>query len=230
MPAFLRSELPVRATARQHWIVLLKRPHRWSAITVGVLAGISLVRPDPFRLLAVLVFALLFWLRVREWRAEQLILTGKRIIHVQGTIETTASEAWLRIDRISGVRFRETVWGKIFNYANIAVEAPGDHPGLSRLIRLRKPSPFYLELRDLILNEHGLVVPGIDGDEAPALPPYPARSAASGIGGPYRAPARRVVVRPSRGGVAPGDDAPSTYRTEPLPYVAPRVWQWGRRR
>ncbi|MDT4899978.1 MAG: hypothetical protein QOJ78_908, partial [Pseudonocardiales bacterium] len=111
MPAFLSSELPVRATARQHPIVLFRKPHRISVILSGVLLVAAWLWPWPWALILTLTWMVLASMRWREWRAEQIILTRKRVIHVQGIPETVSGEAWLRLDRISGVRFKETVPG-----------------------------------------------------------------------------------------------------------------------
>lgn len=154
MPAFLPSELPVRAVARQHWIVLLRPPRRLTAVLLTVLFVAAWIRPDRFAWVFVLAAAFMLALRWREWRAERVLLTGKRIIHVQGTVETTSSENSLRVDRVSGVRFIETVPGKMFGFATIELEAPGNHPGVSRLKRLGNAEDFYLELRDVVYGEH----------------------------------------------------------------------------
>jgi hypothetical protein len=164
VPAFLSSELPVRATARQHPIVLFRKPHRISVILSGVLLVAAWLWPWPWALILTLTWMVLASMRWREWRAEQIILTRKRVIHVQGIPETGSGEAWLRLDRISGVRFKETVPGKILGYANIYLEAPGDHPGLNRLIRMRHPSRFYTELRGQVLGED---VVATDPDDNP---------------------------------------------------------------
>lgn len=155
MPAFLPSELPIRAVARQHWIVLFRKPHRSTLIVLGILLVCAFIWPWPMLWVFLLVAGLLASLRYREWRAERVILTGKRIIHVQGVVETTSSESSLRLDRISGIRFVETVPGKMFDYANIELEAPGNHPGISRLLRMRRPGRFYLELRHIVFAEDG---------------------------------------------------------------------------
>src|SRR5205823_3073328 len=138
---------------RQHWIVLLRPPRRLSAILLTVLFVAAWVRADRFTWVFVLIAAFLLALRWREWRAERVLLTGKRVIHVQGTVETTASETSLRVDRVSGVRYVETVLGKMLGFATIELQAPGDHPGISRLKRLGHPEAFYLELRDVVYGE-----------------------------------------------------------------------------
>lgn len=169
MPAFLPSELPIRAVARQHWIVLLRKPRRASVVVLAVLLVCGFIWPWPMSWVFILVAGLMGSLRYREWRAERVILTGKRIIHVQGILETSSSESSLRLDRISGIRFVETVPGKMLDYANIELEAPGNHPGISRLLRMRRPGRFYLELRHIVFAEDGRPDPDEETiEESPA--------------------------------------------------------------
>lgn len=153
MPAFLPSELPVRCRTRHHWVVLLRPPHRVLLIALAVLLVAAILTPKPMAWIFGAALSGLAFLRWQTWRAEWVILTGKRIVRVQGVPETTSSEASLRVDRISGVRLVETVPGKFFRYGTIEVEAPGDHPGVRRLVKINDPHGFYLELRALIFSE-----------------------------------------------------------------------------
>jgi hypothetical protein len=153
VPAFLPSELPVRASTRHHWIVLLRPPHKLLTLALVVLLLAAIVEPDPMAWLAGLLAAALGFFRWQTWNAERIVLTNKRIIRVQGVPETTSSEASLRIDRISGARLIETVPGKILGYGTIELEAPGDHPDVRRLKRIARPRTFYLQLRGVLFGE-----------------------------------------------------------------------------
>jgi hypothetical protein len=153
VPALLPSELPVRARTRHHWVVLFRLPHKLLAIALLLLLIMAIISPNPMAwLLAVVVGAFAF-LRWQTWQAEWIIITGKRIIRIQGVPETTSSEASLRIDRISGARMIQTVPGKIFGYANVELEAPGEHPDVRRLKRIARPHEFFLELRRVVFGE-----------------------------------------------------------------------------
>jgi Bacterial PH domain len=153
VPALLPSELPVRARTRHHWIVLLRPPHKLLALALLVLLIAAVVQPSPMAYLFGAVMAGLAFLRWQTWQAETVILTGKRIIRVQGVPETTSSEASLRVDRISGARLVETVPGKILGYGTIELEAPGDHPDVRRLRKIAEPREFYLQLRSVVFGE-----------------------------------------------------------------------------
>lgn len=175
VPALLPSELPVRASTRHHWVILLRPPHKVLIAALVVMLIAALIKPDPMAwVFAVVAFALAF-LRWQTWQAERIILTGKRIIRVQGVPETTSSEASLRVDRISGARLVQTVPGKLLGYGTIELEAPGEHPDVRRLKKIAEPQMFYLELRRLVFGEPV----GHDPDDEPQdyvtepLPPMP---------------------------------------------------------
>jgi hypothetical protein len=163
VPALLPSELPVRARTRHHWIVLLRPPHKLLAIALAVLLLMAIVQPNPMAWLLALLLGGLAFLRWQTWQAEWVILTGKRVIRVQGVPETTSSEASLRIDRVSGARLVQTVPGKILGYGTIELEAPGDHPDVRRLKRIADPHVFFMELRKVVFGDSR----GPDPDDDP---------------------------------------------------------------
>jgi len=163
VPALLPSELPVRARTRHHWIVLLRPPHKLLTVALLVFLVAAAFEPNPMAWLLGLFLVVVGFVRVQTWQAERIMLTGKRIIRVQGVPETTTSEASLRVDRISGARLIQTVPGKLLGYGTIELEAPGDHPDVRRLTRIEKPKTFYLELRRLVFGEPGAP----DPDDSP---------------------------------------------------------------
>jgi hypothetical protein len=176
VPALLPSELPVRASTRHHWIVLLRPPHKLLTIGLIVFLIAAAFQPNPMAWLLGLFLILAGFVRVQTWHAERIILTGKRIIRVQGVPETTSSEASLRIDRVSGARLVQTVPGKLLGYGTIELEAPGDHPDVRRLSRIEKPKAFYLELRRIVFGEPGAPDPDDQPSDyvtapLPVLPP-----------------------------------------------------------
>jgi hypothetical protein len=162
MPALMPSELPVLGVARHHWIVLFRRPHIVMLIALAVLFAAAVFKPDPMALVFLLVLVSMSFVRVQSWRAEQIILTRRRIIRVSGVPETTSSEASLRLDRISGAVLVQTVPGKLLNYATIELEAPGQHPDVRLLTRIARPHAFYAQVRRVIFGDISDIDP-IDG-------------------------------------------------------------------
>jgi hypothetical protein len=148
----MRSELPVVTTTRHHPIVLLRRPGKWPALGLLALVVWALATPALWFVVVVLL-GLTMLFRWQTWNAERIILTRKRIIRVQGVPETTSSEAFLRVDRIAGMRIVQSVPGKVLDYATIELEAPGNHPDVRHMVKIWHPHSFYRDLRHLLFSE-----------------------------------------------------------------------------
>lgn len=160
----MRSELPIVAESQHHPIVIVRLPGKYPALALLALAVWALLDPAIWFVFAVVIaVALLF--RYQTWHAERIILTQRRIIRVQGVPETTSSEAFLRVDRVSGMRIVQTVPGKWLDYGTIELEAPGNHPDVRRMVKIWHPHRFYGALRRLLFSE-----PRHDPDDGGALP------------------------------------------------------------
>lgn len=160
------SEEPEIARTRHHWIVLFAPLPRWLAIMLGILLLWGWL--DHGMLIAlIVVLAVIGGLRWQTWQAEVIVLTKLRILRLQGVVETTTSEAWLRVDRISGARLIQTVPGKLLHYVTIELEAPGNHPDVRRLVKIEEgDGGFYETLMQTIFT--GRSRP--DPDDAPPPP------------------------------------------------------------
>jgi hypothetical protein len=154
MPPLMRSELPVLCRTRHHWSVLMRLPGKWAALALIALFVWAVIAPAVWAVVAV-VLAVALFVRWQTWEAEQIILTRKRIIRVQGVPETTKSEAFLRVDRISGLRIVQSVPGKLFDYATIELD------------KIWHPHEFYRELRHVIFSEQR----ADPDDGGPMMPP-----------------------------------------------------------
>lgn len=152
MPPLMRAELPVVAEARHHPVVIARTPGKYAALALVGLVVWALVDPAIWFVLVIVIAAALLF-RFQTWHAERLILTRRRIIRVQGVPETTTSEAFLRVDRISGMRIVQTVPGKWFDYGTIELEAPGNHPDVRRMVKIWHPHRFYGALRRLLFTD-----------------------------------------------------------------------------
>lgn len=152
MPPLMRSELPVIAESQHHPIVILRLPGKYPALALLALAVWALLDPAIWFVFVVVIGVTLLF-RFQTWHAERIILTKRRIIRVQGVPETTTSEAFLRVDRVSGMRIVQTVPGKWLDYGTIELEAPGNHPDVRRMATIWHPHLFYGALRRLIFSE-----------------------------------------------------------------------------
>jgi hypothetical protein len=166
VPAFLPNELPIQGRVRHHWIILLRHPHKVLGIALLIMLALLVLGPDPWLWLFILLLTIgiVMTFRVREWRAEQIILTQTRILRVRGLPETTATESSLRLDRISGAVVEQSVLGKFLGYASIELEAAGSHPDFRHLRNIEQPDRFYLQLRHIIFGE-GTKAPPWTGDD-----------------------------------------------------------------
>lgn len=138
--------------ARLHWTTMMRRPSLVLVIALAVLFAAAVFKPDPMALVFLVVLSAAGYLRWQQWRAEQVILTRRRIIRVRGVPETTTTESSLRLDRISGAVLEQTVMGKLLNYGTIELEAPGQHPEVRMLSKIARPHAFYLEVRKVVFG------------------------------------------------------------------------------
>lgn len=143
------SDYPLVAQTRHHPIVMFRLPGRVAGIAMLVLLLWSWFAPAMVLVLLAVLGAAMF-VRWQVWAAENIIVTQWRILRVQGVPETTTAEAFLRIDRISGMRVVQSVPGKILGYGTIELEAPGNHPDVRRLVKIPQPHDLYVTLRDLV--------------------------------------------------------------------------------
>ena len=168
MPALLPSELPILGKARHHWIVLFRSPGWVLGIALALLFVAAIIDPNPMSAVFLLVLVLIGFFRYQTWRAEQLILTRRRIIRVRGVPETTTTESSLRLDRISGAVLEQTVLGKLLDYGTIELEAPGSHPDVRSLVKIARPHRFYMGIRKVIFGDASDLMP--DPDDYPPDP------------------------------------------------------------
>jgi hypothetical protein len=137
---------------RHHWIALLRPPGRGTWIVFGLLVLFVLVGGLLAWIPLLVVLAVFFGLRYREWRADLIELNPRTIRHARGVKETTATNAFLRIDRITGVAMSQTVPGKLLGYATLHIEASGDHPDFRRLVNIENSKQTFVLLEALMFD------------------------------------------------------------------------------
>jgi uncharacterized membrane protein YdbT with pleckstrin-like domain len=162
VPALLPDERQ-KARRRQSKVVLLSPPHKLLTAALLVLLIMAIAQPRWMVVVLLLVVLAIGVWRVLNWQAEWILLTDKRIIRTAGLPETTTVEAFLRVDRISGVVLVQSVFGRLCGYGTIHIEASGSHPTLRTLEKVADVGPFYLILRDAVFGTKG-----VDPDEEPA--------------------------------------------------------------
>ena len=122
----------VLATARRHWVVLL-RPVALVILAAVVLAVMAALLPlngelRLFALLGVLVFALIVLnLYYLGWRSNEYILTDQRVILNEGVVSRFSRS--IAIDRIQDLTTYQGLWGRAWGFGDIELESAGREGG-----------------------------------------------------------------------------------------------------
>jgi hypothetical protein len=211
MPASRPPEWPY--VIRHHWVVIFSSPGRFGWVVLGLLVIFPIVAGWLAWVPLVLVLAALFGFRYQEWRAETIELDPRTIRHARGVAETTASSAFLRVDRIAGAVLSRTVPGKLLGYGTLHLEAPGSHPDFRKLSKIERPEETFALLESLMLR-HGPMA-GEAWDSGGAHP----HDIGSGLGEAQRRTAEQRETAP----LPRLDRDPSSKRD---PTVAPRLPRW----
>ena len=179
-----------------------------TAVLLTVLLVAAWIRPDRFAWLFVLAAASCSPCAGASG-APSGSATGKRIIHVQGTVETTASEARCGVDRVSGVRSSRPCPARCSATRRSSSRRRATIPACSRLERLGNAERVLPRAARRRVRRAPTAIPttepaGLDAyvtAPIPSLaPPPPARPRPPQLphGAPRRRPARRRPSLPSR--------------------------------
>ncbi len=122
----------VLASARRHWVVML-RP--FATVLAGTLVAAIVVTVLPlggelhlFGLLGVLLLALVvlnlyYW----GWRSHQYVLTDQRVIINEGVLSRFSRS--IAIDRIQDLTTYQGLWGRAWGFGDIELESAGRDGG-----------------------------------------------------------------------------------------------------
>ena len=119
----------VRHVAKVHWIVYLPG---LVAFAAGVLAMIFALAAQEMRalwqILAALLFVVAFAMMASAWFKRwttEIAVTNRRIIYKRGFIRRQTSE--MNMDKVASVDVVQSVFGRLFNYGSITVQAAGQN-------------------------------------------------------------------------------------------------------
>ncbi len=112
--------------ARQSWVVLLREALLDSVMALVVI-GIILVMWGipalaPFGWLAALLFLIplgRFVIRFIDWSNREYIVTNRRVIQVEGTINKNVIDSSL--EKVNDVRLTQSVVGRLLNYGDVEI-------------------------------------------------------------------------------------------------------------
>ncbi len=154
--------------ARQSWVVLLRDAIVNLILCVVILAVTALaygwLQGQAWTLaLALLLFIPIgrFVWQALRWRNREYIVTNRRVIQVDGTINKNVIDSSL--EKVNDVRMTQSVWGRLFDYGDVEILTASEL-GLNRFQRLTDPIKF----KTAMLNEKEKL--GFDEIAAPAAP------------------------------------------------------------
>jgi uncharacterized membrane protein YdbT with pleckstrin-like domain len=176
--------------AHQHWFILVWRA-RWAVAGVAIailLTILRLIQPDASGLLwdllgwasviLVLIGIASFVWGALTFRAEEYVITTRRIIHAEGVLNKKATDSSL--EKINDAVLVESVFGRIFGFGDLDVLTASES-GIEKLRMLRDAKDFkkaMLEAKhELELELTRPTMPPVRASEpapAPAAPATPA--------------------------------------------------------
>lgn len=137
--------------ARQSWVVLM-REVILNVFLALVAIGITLVAgpllPPPFGWLFALLLlfpAARFVLKFIDWVNREYIVTNRRVIQVEGTINKNVVDSSL--EKVNDVRMTQSVLGRLLNYGDVEILTASDL-GSNMFHRIADPIGFKTAMLD----------------------------------------------------------------------------------
>jgi hypothetical protein len=199
--SLLASGERIVKTAHQHWFVLVWRS-RWAVL--GLVVGLvflilRFLNRDTSGFLwtllgRVTVVLVILGVLVMVWgylryRAEEYVISSRRLIHVEGVIGKKASDSSL--EKINDAILVEPLLGRIFGFGNLEVLTASES-GIEQLHMLRDAKEFK---KSMLEAKHDLEIELT----RPTMPPFRASEAApvAPVAAPPVAPAAAVAPVPT---------------------------------
>ncbi len=149
--SLLASGERVVKTAHQHWFILVWRA-RWAVLGLVIallLTVLRMINTDTSgilwtilgwaSLILVVIGALMLLWGVLKYRAEEYVISSRRLIHVEGVINKKASDSSL--EKINDAILVESVFGRMFGFGNLEVLTASES-GIEKLQMLRDAKDF----------------------------------------------------------------------------------------
>ncbi len=129
---------------RRHWLVLVRPlvPAVAAALIALAIAAFVVQGAEPRAvafLAIVLVFAVYATIAILRWRARQYVLTSQRMLFVDGLVSKLSKSIFL--DRVQDITSYQSLWGRLWGYGNLEVEAAG-RDAREILDRIPRPAEF----------------------------------------------------------------------------------------
>lgn len=216
------GEVVVRR-ARQHWFSVVVDGRRgWVLILVGLLALIAglAIRNDEgaagtlgavlsiVALVALVLGLLLAGYQVLRWRAQDYVITNRRVVQVEGVLNKRAADSSL--EKINDAVLDQNVLGRLFGYGDLDILTAAES-AIDRFRMLAKAPDFK---REMLNQKHALEME-VARPPSPALRADAAPVSRQAMDVPPAAPAGASGLPPQSGGsaasvaAAPAPPAPS---------------------
>jgi len=181
--SLLASGERVVRSAHQHWFILIWRA-RWAVfglLIALVMTILRLINKDTsgflwtilgWASLILVAFGILnlVW-GALTYRAEEYVISSRRLIHVQGVINKKASDSSL--EKINDAILVESIFGRIFGFGNLEVLTASES-GIEKLQMLRDAKEFK---KAMLEAKHDLEIELTRPTMAPIRAPEPAAAA-----------------------------------------------------
>lgn len=149
--SLLASGERVMKTAHQHWFILVWRA-RWAVLGLVIALALTVLRavnPDASgilwtilgwaSLILVVIGVLMLLWGILKFRAEEYVISSRRLIHVEGVINKKASDSSL--EKINDAILVESIFGRMFGFGNLEVLTASES-GIEKLQMLRDAKDF----------------------------------------------------------------------------------------
>jgi len=183
--SLLASGERVVKTAHQHWFILVWRA-RWAVLGLVIALALTILRAVNSdtsgilwtilgwaSLILVVIGVLNFLWGFLKFRAEEYVISSRRLIHVEGVVNKKASDSSL--EKINDAILVESIFGRMFGFGNLEVLTASES-GIEKLQMLRDAKDFkkaMLEAKhELEIEITRPTMAPIRAEPAPAAPAY----------------------------------------------------------
>jgi uncharacterized membrane protein YdbT with pleckstrin-like domain len=173
--------------AHQHWFIMVWRA-RWAVLGLVIAIALTVLRAVSTNtdgllwtllgwatlILLLIGLAMLGW-GALQYRAEEYVITSRRILHVDGVINKRATDSSL--EKINDAILSESIFGRIFGFGDLDVLTASE-AGIEKLRMLRDAKDFkkaMLEAKhELEIELNRPTMPPVRSVEGSAVPAAPA--------------------------------------------------------
>jgi len=208
--SLLAKDETILYEARQHWLAPFADSLRpIILVLVGVLLlvlGLVHFGPADFlgmiwvALWAVLLLVGIVWILIilMTWRAEQYVITNRRVLKVEGLLDKKSGDSSL--DKINDAVLHQGIWARIFHYGNLEIltaneQAIDRYEMLSNVVAFKKA----------MLNAKNTLDDGFRGGPAAAAAAAPARGGKASSSSDVTAALAQLAELRDKGAITPAD-------------------------